>query len=191
MRLATFSTSDHGAERLGLVGDDELIDLTGTAGVPNTMRELLAGGDAALEVVRRAGASGATVLTLDAVRWHAPVTNPGKILGIGLNYGDHIEETGMTKPEVQMWFNKQVTCVSGPYDSINLPAVSTALDYEAELCVIIGKRCKHVPRERAAEVIGGFLLRQRRERSRLAAGRHDQCRSASRSTPTGRWALGW
>lgn len=156
MKLVTFRTSGNDAPRLGIVEDEGVLDLTGAPGVPSTMRELLAGGDAAMDAVRRAGESGVTTLPLDAVHLRPPVPNPSKMLGIGLNYGDHIEETGMTKPEVQMWFNKQVSCANGPYDGINLPAVSSALDYEAELCVIIGKRCKHVPRERAAEVIGGF-----------------------------------
>ena len=156
MKLATFSASGNGARRLGSVQDDELIDLTGAPGVPGTMLELLAGGDSAMDAVRRAAKSGGAALPLDAVQLHAPITRPGKVLAIGLNYADHIEESGMAKPQVQVWFNKQVTCVTGPYDDVNLPAVSSALDYEAELCVIIGKRCKHVPRERAAEVIGGF-----------------------------------
>ena len=156
MKLATFRTDGNEAQRLGIVQDEGVLDLTGAPGVPVTMRELLAGGDAPMDAVCRAGESGATALALDAVHFCPPVPNPSKMLGIGLNYGDHIEETGMAKPEVQMWFNKQVTCANGPYDGINLPAVSSALDYEAELCVIIGKRCKHVPRERSAEVIGGF-----------------------------------
>ena len=88
----------------------------------------------------------------------APILNPGKVLAIGLNYGDHIEESGMDAPKHQVWFNKQHNCINGPYAPINLPSVSTALDYEAELCVVIGKRCKHVPRERAHEVIAGFCV---------------------------------
>ena len=156
MKLATFRTSGDDAPRLGIVRDGGVLDVTGAPGVPGTMRELLAGGDAAMDAVRRAGESDGATLPLDAVYLRPPIPNPGKMLGIGLNYADHIKETGMAKPAVQMWFNKQVTCANGPYDGINLPAVSSALDYEAELCVIIGKRCKHVPRERAAEVIGGF-----------------------------------
>ena len=156
MKLATFSTSDSDVQRLGLVHDEGVIDLTDAPGVPSTMRELLVAGEAAMDAVRQAAVSGSCALPLDAVRLHAPVPNPGKILAIGLNYADHIEETGMAQPQVQTWFNKQVTCVAGPRDDINLPAVSKALDYEAELCVIIGKRCKHVPKERAGEVIGGF-----------------------------------
>ena len=96
-------------------------------------------------------------LPLSSVTLHAPVPLPGKILALGLNYGDHIAETGFKKPEFQMWFNKQRNCANGPYADINLPVVSDNLDYEAELCLVIGKRCKHVPVERAHEVIGGYF----------------------------------
>jgi 2-keto-4-pentenoate hydratase/2-oxohepta-3-ene-1,7-dioic acid hydratase in catechol pathway len=57
-----------------------------------------------------------------------------------------------------MFFNKQSTCVTGPYDPIHMPRVSTKLDYEGELGVVIGRRCRHVPRERAPEVIAGYLV---------------------------------
>jgi 2-keto-4-pentenoate hydratase/2-oxohepta-3-ene-1,7-dioic acid hydratase in catechol pathway len=58
-------------------------------------------------------------------------------------------------PTTQMWFNKQSTCLHGPFDPVLMPAVSTALDYEVELVVVIGKRGRHVPRERAHEIIAG------------------------------------
>lgn len=156
MKLATFTFGGADRQRLGAARDDGLVDLSGVDGVPATMIELLAAGEPALAAARRAAERAAEVLPLESVRLCAPVPNPPKMLGIGLNYADHIEETGMKKPETQMWFNKQRTCVNGPYGEINLPSVSSALDYEAELCAVIGKRCKHVPRERAAEVIAGF-----------------------------------
>ena len=96
------------------------------------------------------------VVDLERLILHAPIPNPGKVLAIGLNYGDHIEESAMDRPKHQVWFNKQRNCINDPYADIALPSVSKLLDYEAELCVIIGKRCKHVPCERAAEVIAGF-----------------------------------
>ena len=156
MRLATFSTAENPNPRLGAVRDDGIVDLSSIPGAPGSMAAYLAGGQAASEQVRSAAAAAGGVIAPDAIDWHPPVPNPGKMLGIGLNYADHIEETGMTRPEVQMWFNKQHNCVNGPYSDINLPAVSDRLDYEAELCVVIGKRCKHVPRERAPEVIAGY-----------------------------------
>ncbi len=156
MKLATFSTSSNPTPRLGVVVADGIVDLTDVAGAPATMDEFLAGGDAARDAA--AAAAGGTVTPLDAVTLHAPVPNPGKVLAIGLNYGDHIEESGMEAPKTQVWFNKQHNCINDPYGDINLPAVSDKLDYEAELCLVIGKRCKHVPRERAAEVIAGYFV---------------------------------
>ena len=156
MKLATFSTADNPNPRLGVVRDDGIVDLSAMDGAPASMAAYLSGGPAAVEAARSAAAAAAETIATDAIHWHPPVPNPGKMLGIGLNYADHIEETGMTRPKAQMWFNKQHNCVNGPYSDINLPVVSDKLDYEAELCVVIGRRCKHVPRERAAEVIAGY-----------------------------------
>ncbi|MAP93602.1 MAG: fumarylacetoacetate hydrolase [Ponticaulis sp.] len=85
-----------------------------------------------------------------------PVLAPRKILGIGLNYADHARETGRDPPKVQTWFVKQVTALNAPYGEIARPVVSGALDYEAELVVVIGKRGRHVPAERAHEIIAGY-----------------------------------
>jgi len=89
------------------------------------------------------------------VRLLAPVA-PRKYLAIALNYRDHIAEMGMEAPEVPVFFNKQVTCVVGPGADVHMPKVSTFLDYEAELAVVVGRRCRHVPVERAHEVIAGY-----------------------------------
>jgi 2-keto-4-pentenoate hydratase/2-oxohepta-3-ene-1,7-dioic acid hydratase in catechol pathway len=64
----------------------------------------------------------------------------------------------MQKPEFPVFFNKQSTCVTGPRDPIHRPRVSTMLDYEGELGFVIGRRCRYVPKERAAEVIAGYLV---------------------------------
>ena len=145
MKLISFSTPDTPTPRLGAVSDGRVIELAGS------MMDLLRGGDAAMVRVRDTVHRTRPTLDLAAVTLHAPVTNPGKILAIGLNYADHVAESGMATP-------KQHNCIQGPYGPINLPAVSKALDYEAELVVIIGKRCKHVPRERAGEVIAGYCV---------------------------------
>ncbi len=155
MKLATFSTADNPNPRLGVVREDGMMDLSSIGGAPDSMRAWLAGGEAA-DSLARAAAEATNPIDLAAVQWHPPVPHPGKILGIGLNYADHIAETGMPRPQTQVWFNKQHNCVNGPYADINLPMASDKLDYEAELCVIIGKRCKHVPKERAHEVIAGY-----------------------------------
>jgi 2-keto-4-pentenoate hydratase/2-oxohepta-3-ene-1,7-dioic acid hydratase in catechol pathway len=156
MKLVSFSTTENPKPRLGAVRDDGIADLSGSDGIPDTMLGLLNAGDAAMKAAHEAAQAAGDTVPLDQVTLHPPVLRPGKILAIGLNYGDHIEESGMGKPKHQVWFNKQHNCVNGPYADIALPSVSEMLDYEAELVVVIGKRCKHVPRERAAEVIAGY-----------------------------------
>ena len=154
MKLATFSMPDDSTPRFGVVVKDAIVDLSAVDGAPKTLEAYLAGGET---VVAAAVAQTTNVLPLGDVRLHAPVPHPGKVLGIGLNYADHIAESGMDKPKTQVWFNKQHNCINDPYADINLPAVSDKLDYEAELCLVIGKRCKHVPCERAHEVIAGYF----------------------------------
>ncbi len=156
MKLATFT--HHGETRIGVVRGDSIVDLAAAApGLPRDMVGFLEAGDGAMARAHEASA-GAASIPLGEVQLRAPVLRPGKILAIGLNYRDHVEESGMALPEHQTWFNKQRTCVQDPYGTINLPSVSTMLDYEAEMCFVIGKRCKHVPKERAHEVIAGYFV---------------------------------
>jgi 2-keto-4-pentenoate hydratase/2-oxohepta-3-ene-1,7-dioic acid hydratase in catechol pathway len=94
---------------------------------------------------------------LEDVRLLTPVL-PRKYLAIGLNYADHIAESGMEAPQFPVFFNKQVTCVVGPDEDVHMPRVSTLLDYEGELAIVIGTRCRHVPVEQAADVIAGYTI---------------------------------
>lgn len=109
-----------------------------------------------------AGKAIGEALPLASVRLLAPVARPGKILGIGVNYAAHAAESvsfvNTAKPEVQKWFNKQATATNGPYDEVHLPKVSSQLDYEGELVVVIGKAGRHVPRARAMEIVAGFCV---------------------------------
>lgn len=97
---------------------------------------------------------------LAKTRLRQPVMRPGKILAIGLNYAAHAAESVSFLPEmrddVQKWFNKQVTAACGPGDPIHVPKVSSQLDYEAELVVVIGRHGRHVPKARAMEIVAGF-----------------------------------
>ena len=156
MKLVTFTTADNTQSRIGIVRDDGIVDLSQLAGLPVSMKALLGEGGGSITKVRDFATTASEAIDLSLVTLDAPIPDPGKILAIGLNYGDHIEESGIDKPKHQLWFNKQHNCINAPLGDINLPSVSTRLDYEAELCLIIGKRCKHVPRERAHEVIAGF-----------------------------------
>ncbi len=106
----------------------------------------------------RAAKKSGNRIPLDEVKLEAPIARPPEFLAIGLNYADHVEETKMKQPEFPMFFNKQSSCVTGPGDPIHLPRASSALDYEGELGFIIGRRCRHVPRDRAHEVIAGYVI---------------------------------
>ena len=150
MKLCRFETA-RGLSGLGVVEGEEIVDLS-AADVPQEPAR-------ALGAIGRDGLAGlaeqAPRLALADTRLLAPAV-PRKYLAIALNYADHIAEMGMEAPEVPVFFNKQVTCVVGPGADVHMPKVSIFLDYEAELAVVIGRRCRHVPVERAHEVIAGY-----------------------------------
>ncbi|MEQ9586675.1 MAG: fumarylacetoacetate hydrolase family protein [Parvibaculaceae bacterium] len=151
--------SDAGGWRPGVWTDNGIVDIVRVdPAIPGDMISLLNGGDDALRAVRNAVTKSSIVYDPDTVRLQAPVPLPGKVLGIGLNYADHIEESGREAPEHQIWFNKQRECIVGPGAPILIPTVSDLVDYEVEMCFVIGKKCRHVPKSRAHEVIAGFCI---------------------------------
>ena len=154
MRLCVFEATD--GRRPGLVVGDEIADISAVAGRSCLPVDILAAGPGGIEAIENAARSSSRI-PLKSARLTAPLRRPGKILGIGLNYRDHAKETGRDPPTTQMWFNKQSSALHGPFDPVLMPAVSTALDYEVELVVVIGKYGRHVPRERAHEIIAGYM----------------------------------
>ncbi len=150
MRLVTFSQG--GGARIGRLEGQEIVDLTGS-GLPGDMRTLLEGNG--LDAAR--SAEGPRLALADA-KLESPIPDPPKILAVGLNYADHVAETGRETPTIPLIFNKQVSAVTGPFDPIHRPRVSEALDYEGELAIVIGRRCRHVPKDRAHEVIAGYTI---------------------------------
>ena len=157
MKLITFTESD--STRIGLLDGDEVVDLRAAgADAPGEMVAFLEAGEPALEAARAAGSAGGARLALADVRLESPLLRPPKILAVGLNYADHVAETGADTPKHPMIFNKQSTAAHPPDAPFHMPRVSAALDYEGELAFVIGKRCRHVPRERASEVIAGYTI---------------------------------
>ena len=157
MKLATFTQGN--STRIGVLDGDAIIDLSVAA--PNLPREMcafLAAGAPALAAAKQAVGSTSARVALKDVKLEAPILRPPKILAVGLNYKDHIAETGNKTPEVPMIFNKQSTAVNSPRGDIYLPRVSEQLDYEGEFAVVIGRYCRHVPKNRAREVIAGYAI---------------------------------
>lgn len=83
-------------------------------------------------------------------------TQPSKVVAVGLNYQEHIDETGMDKPDAPVLFMKPSTSVIGPGEPIIYPPSAARVDYEAELAIVIGKKCKHVSAEKAKDYIFGY-----------------------------------
>lgn len=160
MRLVTFSC--RGRTSIGKVVGEQVIDLPASdAALPRTMLELLQAGPAAMARARAVDPERAATYPLSDVRLEPPVPNPSKFLAIGMNYKKHLQEAldaGIQVPDSQVWFNKQVSCVNGPFDPVHLPRSSDKVDYEAELGVVIGKRCRHVSAADAPSVVAGYLV---------------------------------
>lgn len=156
--MQIISFEQNGTARLGLVREDSIVDpFAGDITAPRDMIELIANWDRYRARCEAASDKPPTV-ALDNVKILPPIARPGKILALGLNYADHVEEAGLEMPKVQTWFCKQPTSVNPPFAPIELPAASSALDHECELVFVIGKRCRNVPRERAQEAIFGYCV---------------------------------
>ena len=155
MKLATFETGD--GERVGIVLADRILDVSrALPDAPRDMKALIRNWTRWAPELERASREAEPHFALSDVHLLAPVPRPQKILAIGLNYDDHIAEAGRDRPQTQTWFSKMPSAVNGPYDPIQLPKASSALDYEAELVFVVGQRCRHVRKEDAASAVFGY-----------------------------------
>jgi 2-keto-4-pentenoate hydratase/2-oxohepta-3-ene-1,7-dioic acid hydratase in catechol pathway len=159
MRIARFRTTD-AQPRVGVVDADGLALVDVTACVGASVRRIL---PLLSDPAYRAALEEAEGerLPLSSVELLAPIDDPQKFLGIGMNYAEHAKEAaaaGVPTPTSQFWFNKQVSCLTGPYADVERPRVSVQLDHEIELGVVIGRPTRHVSREDARSAIAGYLV---------------------------------
>ena len=180
MKLAQFKTKTSEAQRLGLLSKDSVIDvaslaraLTESGGKPaswllevsDTLEVIRRGTEGLQEVgslVREARSrgiaqDGRVASALDSIDF-LPAVNPGKILAIGRNYVDHAIEGGAAPPAAPLIFNKLSTSLSAHNAPIVLPVISTQVDYEAELAVVIGRRARRVSESDALDFVFGYTL---------------------------------
>ncbi len=167
----------------------DMIDLLGRG---ETYRKAL--GVIAGAVAEEAASSGATkdlLMPLKKVRLRAPILRPPKITCVGLNYADHAREQGVQPPASPIFFLKSANTICGPGDKIQLPPNSRQVDYEAELAVVIGKRGKRIPVEKADQYIAGYTILHDVSARDLQFADQQWFRGKSCDTfaPTGPWIL--
>jgi 2-keto-4-pentenoate hydratase/2-oxohepta-3-ene-1,7-dioic acid hydratase in catechol pathway len=156
MELVTFESETFEVRTGVRIPQDGIIDLAASdPAIPVTMRGILEGLPKTLDRICEVVDRGVGV-AVGCRRLLPPVPNPGKVVCIGLNYRDHAEETGAPIPSEPVVFNKFPSTVVGPGEPIVLPRVSAMVDYEAELVVVVGKRAKNVPVERAMDHVAGY-----------------------------------
>ena len=186
MKLVRFG--DSGQEKPGLVdGNGRIRDLSGVVGD-------IAGDVLGPEGLNRLKAIDPETLPLveGNPRLGAPVGAVPKFFGIGLNYRDHAEETGLPIPEVPIVFYKATSCVSGPNDAILAPAGFKRMDYEVELAVVIGSRVKNVSADDALDYVAGYCIgNDVSERSLQKGGPGEWLKAKSYDTfgPLGPWLV--
>ena len=149
MRITRYQSST--GPRLAAVRGDQLVDLeTNHTDLPNLLAE---------HHGHLAEIPTSQVSALSDTKFLPLVGSPPAILAVGLNYRAHAEEGGREVPTTPVVFTKHHNCVLAHQDSIHIPNVAPdRVDYEGELAIVIGRRCRHVPVSRAKEVIAGFTI---------------------------------
>lgn len=167
MKLVSYESTD--SWKAGLLLETEVFDVTtllngSGAGEALSVRQLLANYagrlpelSAQLTAAAKTNAA-ARVGSLDAVRLGPPVTDPAKVLCIGLNYNDHVAETGRALPAHPDIFAKFASSLIGPYDEISCSKITENLDFEGELAIVIGKECRSVTAEAALDFVAGVTV---------------------------------
>jgi 2-keto-4-pentenoate hydratase/2-oxohepta-3-ene-1,7-dioic acid hydratase in catechol pathway len=154
----------HVAAGDGFVAVDELAaGAPGQAGAPGLAGlrdagELYARGPDAVGQLRELAVAAQPTVTLAQVRYAPPVLHPGKIICVGLNYADHIAESGGSRPERIVLFAKFPSCLIAHGEPIIYPSITSELDYEGELAVVIGQQATNVPVAQALEYVGGYTI---------------------------------
>jgi 2-keto-4-pentenoate hydratase/2-oxohepta-3-ene-1,7-dioic acid hydratase in catechol pathway len=157
MKLLTFEHS--GRQSVGALVGDQVANLS-QAGFPASMREFIEGGADTLRKAENAvTAKSCQMHPLSSVKLLAPVTNPTKVVAIGLNYRDHAAEQGAPLPKAPLIFAKFPSSITGPYDPISWdPTLTQQVDYEVELGVVIGRRARRVTEADALDYVFGYMV---------------------------------
>jgi 2-keto-4-pentenoate hydratase/2-oxohepta-3-ene-1,7-dioic acid hydratase in catechol pathway len=177
MRLVSYGNG--GVPAAGVVIDDHVVALAAIDGAPTDVTALLAAGPEVAGRVARKSAEARDRTPLSQVSLRAPIPRPSKYLAIGFNYKSHLAEiseaaqrpefaermerfnhlrAAFPEPSLPTLFNKQVSCISGPFDPILTPSDSPMLDYEGELVAVIGRRVRRADPSTAFASVAGYTV---------------------------------
>ncbi len=155
MRLVSFQASD--GPRIGLLKNGHVVDLTAVdAAAPRDIQSVISQGQ--LEELQAIAdrADPSAELDFDTLEFNLPVSNPGKILCLGLNYMEHVNEGIFEKQPFPTIFLRSQTSMVAHNKPVIKPGNSETLDFEAELALIIGKTCRHLTAENALDAVAGY-----------------------------------
>ena len=161
MRLITYKIDEK--IQIGALKNDKIIPFLQDSKIPLDMLSFLKDIDYSIDRAKKLYKSSKIFIDLKKVKILKPINRPPKIIAIGLNYADHLDEIRVSgrkieTPSVPMIFNKQSLSANGPFDDIMKPVVSDKVDYEGELTIVIGKKCRHVHKDNAKDVIAGYTV---------------------------------
>jgi 2-keto-4-pentenoate hydratase/2-oxohepta-3-ene-1,7-dioic acid hydratase in catechol pathway len=170
MRLVTYLSN--GKWTAGIAVEDKVVDSSATLEATNIIldtnwisnRDIIqvppeqqSQLEEAAQTLAKSSASSTDVFLTKDILLGAPIPDPDKIICLGLNYRRHAEEADLPIPEVPSLFAKYRNSLTGPTSPIVLPGISEQIDYEAELAVVIGKRCKNIPSVQALDHVAGYM----------------------------------
>ncbi|XP_001608058.2 fumarylacetoacetate hydrolase domain-containing protein 2A [Nasonia vitripennis] len=163
MRFVQFVNKNGGPQHLGVQlkqGGDIIAISVLNSRIPNTLKKFLEGGEEFLKKAKRIVAEGRSVIPEKDVTFLPPITQMDKLACVGLNYSGHCKEQNLEPPSTPVIFSKFPSNIIGPHDDIHLPTISDKVDWEAELAIVIGKKCKGLNNDEAEDCIFGYTVAQ-------------------------------
>lgn len=166
MKLLTIKQNNK--QTLGVKTDEGIIDIAKALSeyphdaISADVMAIIKGGKQAIDALQRyiddlpeGGAS--SFINKDDIQWGPAVTDPNKIICVGLNYRKHADETNAPYPETPILFPKYNNALAGHQENVTVPSVTEQLDYEVELGIVIGKEAKDVTKENALDHVFGYV----------------------------------
>ncbi len=177
--MKLISTCQDSQNRIGVLGENQdCVILDPANDWPDEMKQLIVSLDGSPQLFNRL-ADAAKSISGSACQLSAPISQAEKLVCIGTNYADHAREMGGEPPEIPVVFNKFPSVIVGPDSEIRLPAISQAVDFEAELVVVIGKPGKNIALDCAMDHVFGYCC-----------GNDISARDWQKGRPGGQWLLG-